>query len=475
MRTGKFPRKAALSLLLSLALLLPCWWHARIEAGDLGSHTYNAWLASLIRSGEVHGLWFSSPTTNVLFDQLLEHTTGWFGYDLGERLAVSLVVLVLFWGMFLLVASQTEEHPWYLAAVLAMLTYGWVFHMGFMNFLLATGLAAAALAFLIRDPSHGWRVALPLLALACVAHVYPVAIAVAAAAYMELARRFDWRGKAVVFAAAVIAIFAIQVVVSRYFDVVPGHTTALRALGINQLAPFGARYLWIACATVTLLWVSVLIVWWRERRTGTALVPLHFAALFSLVIVLYPSSVRPHGALVSASYLMDRISFLPLLCGCAFLAHGRVPRVAKSALVLLAVGYFALLFRDTEILTQIELEIRALALRTPPASRVVELPPYAGNTSTILDMVTRACIGHCFAYADYEPSTGQFRIRANPGNGVVMANNRNAIAIEQGNFIVRPQDVPLYQIFPCRPMSLQFCLRELHVGDISGHIVLPPS
>ena len=32
-------------LLISAAILIPCFWHSRIVAGDLGSHAYNAWLA----------------------------------------------------------------------------------------------------------------------------------------------------------------------------------------------------------------------------------------------------------------------------------------------------------------------------------------------------------------------------------------------------------------------------------------------
>jgi hypothetical protein len=31
-------------LLISVFVLLPCFWHKSIEAGDLPSHTYNAWL-----------------------------------------------------------------------------------------------------------------------------------------------------------------------------------------------------------------------------------------------------------------------------------------------------------------------------------------------------------------------------------------------------------------------------------------------
>ncbi len=32
------------AIAISAGLLIPCFWHRRIEAGDLGSHVYNAWL-----------------------------------------------------------------------------------------------------------------------------------------------------------------------------------------------------------------------------------------------------------------------------------------------------------------------------------------------------------------------------------------------------------------------------------------------
>ena len=39
---------------ISAALLAPCYWHAQIEAGDLASHVYNAWLGQLIERGQAH-------------------------------------------------------------------------------------------------------------------------------------------------------------------------------------------------------------------------------------------------------------------------------------------------------------------------------------------------------------------------------------------------------------------------------------
>ena len=50
----------------------PCYWQPRMQAGDLSSHIYNAWLAQLIESGRTQGLALVSQTTNILFDLMLE-------------------------------------------------------------------------------------------------------------------------------------------------------------------------------------------------------------------------------------------------------------------------------------------------------------------------------------------------------------------------------------------------------------------
>ena len=71
-RAGQFVRTHWLRILIiSAAVLTPCFWHRRIEAGDLASHMYNAWLAQLIERGQAPGLWIARQWNNVLFDLLL--------------------------------------------------------------------------------------------------------------------------------------------------------------------------------------------------------------------------------------------------------------------------------------------------------------------------------------------------------------------------------------------------------------------
>src|SRR6266481_1997472 len=133
-------------LLLSVVLLIPCFWHRRIEAGDLASHVYNAWLAQLIEKGQAPGLYLVSRWNNVLFDITLLHLGKVFGFPVAEKIAVYACVLIFFWGVFAFVAAVTERAPWFLAPCIAIVTYGYSFNMGFMNYYLSLGLACFSLA-----------------------------------------------------------------------------------------------------------------------------------------------------------------------------------------------------------------------------------------------------------------------------------------------------------------------------------------
>src|ERR1700738_5236051 len=118
-------------LILSALLLVPCFWHRQIEAGDLASHTYNAWLAHLVEQGSAPGLYTVWRYDNVLFDLLLLYSSNILGFGIGPKIVVSICVLVFFWGVFSLVAVASGRPPWFLTPAIAMLTYGYTFNMGF--------------------------------------------------------------------------------------------------------------------------------------------------------------------------------------------------------------------------------------------------------------------------------------------------------------------------------------------------------
>ena len=68
------------------------------------------------------------------------------------------------------------------------------------------------------------------------------------------------------------------------------------------------------------------------------------------------------------------------------------------------------------------------------------------RVNALTHMIDRACIGHCFSYANYEPSTWQFRVRAVAPNPYVASAYIDSSNMQTGRYVVRPSDLPLYQV-----------------------------
>ena len=93
----------------------------------------------------------------------------------------------------------------------------------------------------------------------------------------------------------------------------------------------------------------------------------------------------------------------------------------------------------------------------------------------INQFVDRACIGRCFTYSNYEPSSGQFRIRVSPGSPIVTDSAEASQAMEAGEYVVQPQDLPMTQIYQCDEKELtRLCARDLTAGEPNGRIGYHP-
>jgi len=72
-------------------------------------------------------------------------------------------------------------------------------------------------------------------------------------------------------------------------------------------------------------------------------------------------------------------------------------------------------------------------------------------SETDTHLLSRACLGHCFDYMNYEPSTGQFRIHAAPENHIVLAIFPELRAMRSGTYVIKASDLPLYGLIQCGP------------------------
>ena len=467
---------------VSALLLIPCVWLDHIEAGDLSSHQYNAWLAGEIRSGAAPGLALVPVWTNTLGDFALEALPRAVGAVWTERVVVSASVLIFFWGLFSLVATATGRRPWMLAPSIGMLSYGLIFHLGFLNFYLSTGLCLWVMILLWRRPSllqaAGAGV---LLVLAALAHALPVAWAAAVLVYLHLARR--WKGMlrlALPFAAlAALGVFA-GVLTDRFphrwsLDGIVSLGGLAGITGVEQVWLFGGRYMLVA-AGLLLIWLTMLLE--RIDQGEFLSDPVVQVWLLHLVaFVILPSAIQFPQYQHLLAYIPQRISLLAAVFLCVTLGQGVHGRGVTRLSVLAASVYFTFLYVDDRAFNRLEREITDLVHELPPGQRVVAaIADSDTRLNATLHVVDRACIGHCFSYGDYEPATGQFRIRVVGPNPVVAPNMTVVQDIENGEHVVTPAEAPLYSVcLNDKPNGKRFILRALHAGERNCAFSLPIS
>ncbi len=489
-QSSRFTREHARRILaISALLLVPCCWHRRIEASDLGSHVYNAWLAQLIHRGQAPGLWIAHQWTNVLFDLLLSFFGSIFGlagkFHLAEKFAVSLCVLIFFWGAFALVSAATRRAPWLLTPVIALVAYGYTFRMGFFNYYLAIGLSFFALAIFWRG--RGWErlLSLAIAPFVLLAHVIGFIWLIGAAIYVWLAEMVPGRKQFLLLVPAVGALIAQHYYFWRHFVVEAAPRSPLWYSGADQLLLYGDRY-WI-CADALIAFVVIalaidVIRRWRkphiytqsdtqgDRNSGRNFIgdfaiPLQLYIVAELAVPLLPRGIQlPHT--VPIALLTDRLTSVSAVLLCCLLGAMRPSRWHLAASAAIALVFFAFVYQDTAALNRMEAQAERLVRTLPQNSRVMATiePPWESRI-LIQHMIDRACIGYCFSYGNYEPSTGVFRVRSTPGNPYVLNNYSDAVDMEDGYYTVQPKDLPAYEVYECDPTGMLLCIRPLAAGE----------
>jgi len=442
------PRHPMLYVLASGALLAPCYWQPRIQAGDLASHIYNTWLAALIENGRIGGVTVVPQTTNVLFDLALSALFRWFGPDWAQRLAVSAVMLVFAWGAFAFVSAVSGREAWRWLPCLAMLAYGWVYHMGFFNFYLALGLSFWGLALAWQPRPPRLAAAAIVFAVAYTAHALPVAWGLALAAYLWIARRIPEHGRAWLLTGGLAILAAARFVIDRTLDSRWAVTQLSSALGADQIWVFDGKYFFLM-PVLLLVWGLCLVELLRVRggRAVAASIPMHWCVLSAAGIFILPSGVLVPGFRHGLVYIAERMSLAAAVLVCAWLAAAPPRRVPQFALGGLALVFFVLLFRDERAMNRFEQRLDRAVAQLPAGTRVVSpIVDRELRADELTHMVDRACLGHCYSYANYEPSTAQFRVRAAAPNPYVISEYGDSWDLQNGSYTVHERDLPLFAL-----------------------------
>jgi hypothetical protein len=478
-QSARFVRTHAVGLIAISALILaPCFWHRRIAASDLGSHLYNAWLAQLIRHGQAPGLWIARQWTNVLFDFLLSGFGSAFGLRLAEKISVSLAVLIFFWGLFALVCAATRRAPWFLVPLLAMLTYGYTFQMGFFNYYLSLGLSFFSLAIFWRGAGWERLFGVAIWPLVLLAHPFGFIWLVGACCYVGIAGSVPRRYHIRLLLAAALALLLIHHYLWQHYSVQAQGRPVYLLSGADQLELFGPRYGILEGALIVLALISLTMdMGWRRMAGFWAnySLPLQLYIVVELGIVLFPRGIRFHQHIATIALITERMTTLAAAIGCCLLGAMRPSKWHLVWSMTIAAVFFLFLYQDTGTVNKMEAQVEHLVDSLPPGQRVMGtiLPP-SDSRILVQHILDRACIGHCFSYGNYEPGSGVFRVRALPDNRYVLSDYELAVDMEEGTYTVQPEDLPVYQVYQCSPKGTDLCIRPLRAGEENDRLGLHP-
>lgn len=464
---------------ISAIVLSPCFWHRTIAASDLGSHLYNAWLVQLIERGQIHGLWIARPWNNVLFDYLLSGLGKVFSLAVTEKLAVSIAVLIFFWGMFALVCAAARRPPWFLVPVLALFAYGWTFHMGFFNYYLSLGLSFFGVAIFWRG--RGWErlIAFAIAPLAMLAHPLGLALLVGGSAYVWIAEIISRRYQVLLFLSAAASLYDIHLYFWHHYVVEASPFPFFVMNGADQLMLFGERYHVCEWALIAFLAVAVALDVLRRRREPDFWidysVPLQLFLLALIAVPLLPRGVHFPGKSAAIALLTERLTSVTAAFVSCVLGVLRPSKWHLGASLAIAAVFFTFLYQDTALVNRMEGQAEQLVRTLPPEQRVLAtILPLPGSRVMIQHMIDRACIGYCFSYGNYEPGSGVFRVHAVPGNPYVLSDYDLVVEMEEGDYTVTDEDLPAYQVYQCSESGTVLCIRPLEADEDNDRLGVHP-
>jgi hypothetical protein len=197
--------------------------------------------------------------------------------------------------------------------------------------------------------------------------------------------------------------------------------------------------------------------------------------LIFAVAMLWEGITIP-GYAMSVGFLPERFTSITAVVALCVLASLKPAKWLVYSLCAIAAIFFLWMYQDTSVLNRMEEHASELVSTLPYGSRVVATIWTApGSRVAALQTVDRPCIARCFDYSNYEPSTKQFRVRAEQGNLIAVASSADGLAMREGRYVVLQKDLPLTEIYQCDPVDLsRLCLRPLVAGERTGRIGYQP-
>jgi hypothetical protein len=211
---------------------------------------------------------------------------------------------------------------------------------------------------------------------------------------------------------------------------------------------------------------------WQSMR-----LPASFYFVAVIAVAMMPENLRPSITGGWIGLLASRLTAISAIFGLCLLACLKPRKWHLAGFAACAIVFFSFLYQDTLRLNRLESDAEALVSRLPVGTRVIATiwAEPGSRISFIGHIADRACIHHCFSYANYEPSSGQFRIRAKPGSPIVRASDDDTEDMQAGEYDVEDEDLPLKEIYQCDEKDLtKLCIRDLASGEKNGRLGYKP-
>jgi hypothetical protein len=199
--------------------------------------------------------------------------------------------------------------------------------------------------------------------------------------------------------------------------------------------------------------------------------------LISLVaVLLLPDAMYMPQYALPFSFITMRLTAICAISAVCVLAM-MAPRFWSVLGFLVAAGFFFfLLWQDTKQLEALETQAEQLVATIPVNQRVIgTIRPFPGSRFYFPShFVDRACIGKCYSYSNYEPSSRQFRVHVLSGSPIADSSALAADKMQLGTYVVQGADLPAYQIDQCSSDLTKLCMRELKEGEMNGRLAAAP-
>jgi hypothetical protein len=340
------------------------------------------------------------------------------------------------------------RQPWQILPSIAILAYGWVFHMGFFDFYLSLGLCFWVLALLWEPDFRRAAAAVPILVLAYLAHALPVAWVAGLAVYIVAARRMKASSRVYLTATSLAAMVIVHAILAGTLTSNWSPRQISMTTGLDQVWVFDAKYYGVLVGLLFVWTVLFLnLIRHSDARQLFAGMPFQLCVISAAAVFILPTAILFPGFHHGLVYIADRMSLAVGICLCALLARARPRPFERGAMVAIAVVFFAFLYRDERAVNAFEDRMQDTVASLPPGQRVVSaiVDPVL-RIDPLTHVIDRVCIRHCYSYANYEPSTAQFRVRAELENPYVAHTYQDSWLMQVGAYVVKSSDLPLYQV-----------------------------